>query len=199
MSKWSEAQKWEQDWHGLSLNTFGEEEKQLLYADRMGLQTFHNGKSPYNFDLGGVSVVDVGGGPASLLLKCTNYEYGVVIDPMHMPRWVLARYEQAPDLCYWKMCGEELFSLHDDYWTEAWIYNCLQHTENPQLVIAGAQRVADIVRVFEWIDVPTSVGHIHTLTENKLNEWLGGEGKVEQFTGQAGCKGRGYYGVFPTS
>jgi len=71
-SVWQQAQEWEFGWWGNCVNTYGEETKQLLYAARMGLTAFHDGKSPFNFDLGGASVLDIGGGPSSLLLKCTN-------------------------------------------------------------------------------------------------------------------------------
>ena len=91
---WRRAQAWERDWWGDCLNTYSEEEKQLVYANRMGLVAFHDGKSPYNFDLGGMSVLDIGGGPCSLLLKCVNFR-GKVIDPLCFPDWVLARYELA--------------------------------------------------------------------------------------------------------
>ena len=218
MSKWTEAQEWEQDWWGTCCNVLGEEMKQLLYANRMGLDVFkfHDGKSPYNFDLGGISVVDIGGGPCSLLLKCVNFSRAKVIDPLEFPAWVLARYEAA-GIEFERMRGEGLDVFGsgaisrlaswdaERHWTApdvggkfdlALIYNVLQHVEHPQLVIEGARAKADLIRIFEWISTPVNVGHLHTLTEGKLNEWLGGEGKVETLTGQAYCWGRCYYGVF---
>jgi len=32
---WQKAQRWEKDWWGNCTNTFGEETKQLLYANRI--------------------------------------------------------------------------------------------------------------------------------------------------------------------
>ncbi|MHC4464472.1 MAG: hypothetical protein ACYS30_24030, partial [Planctomycetota bacterium] len=58
---WSEVQEWETSWWGKCINTYGEETKQLLYADRMGLQMFHDGKSPFNIDVKGANVLDIGG------------------------------------------------------------------------------------------------------------------------------------------
>ena len=81
---------------------------------------------------------------------------------------------------------------------EAWIYNVLQHTENPKKVIENAQRVANTIRIFEWVNTGINIGHIHNLTESKLNEWLGGYGKVETFNGQWNCYGKAYYGIFPS-
>lgn len=196
MNTWQKAQKWEQDWWGACVNTYGEEEKQLLYADRMGLKAFHDGKSPYNFDMGGKSVLDIGGGPCSLLLKCVNVVADVV-DPLFdaFPRWVIARYNFYTIQMH-TTDGERIVGWGN--YDEAWIYNILQHTQDPALVIHNARRAAKLIRLFEWIDTPTNEGHPHTLTELQLNEWLGGEGKVEILNGQANCHGKCYYGVFPT-
>ena len=193
---WSRAQEWERKWHGTCQNTFGEEYKQLLYADRMGLEFFHDGKSPYNIDLGGKSVLDIGGGPCSLLLKCVNVK-GYITDPVlaMVPVWVEKRYEEVGiDTDY--TSGED-FLPHDSLFDECWIYNVLQHTKDPARVISSARRAAKLIRLFEWIDTPTNVGHLHTLTEAKLNEWLGGEGKVEMVN-QNNCRGKAYYGIFTT-
>lgn len=194
MTNWKKAQSWEKDWWNLCLNTFGEEEKQLLYASRMGLTRFHDGKSPYNFDLGGISVIDIGGGPCSLLLKCVNFREAAVIDPLPIPKWVIARYEAAGIACL-PISGEGITGIAVD---ECWIYNTLQHVKIPQHVIIAAQKAAKLIRLFEWIDTPMNEGHPHSLSEGQLNEWLGGEGKVEQLTGQANCWGTCYYGIFPT-
>ena len=187
---WQQAQKWELGWWGDCVNTYGEETKQLLYAARMGLTTFHNGKSPFNFDLGGVSVLDIGGGPSSLLLKCTNVK-GKVIDPLRLPMWVLARYDSA-GIDFERRRGEDLAEYG---WGECWIYNVLQHAQDPALIIRNARKAARLIRLFEWIDMPINAGHPHILTETQLNEWLGGDGKVERLA-ECECYGLAYYGVF---
>ncbi len=193
MTYWQEAQAWETSWWGDCSNTYGEEEKQLVYADRLGLKMHHNGKSPYNIDLEGQSVVDIGGGPASLLLKTVNAGGRLVVDPLTMPDWVFARYAAA-DIQVLSQGGEGFVSVVS--FDEAWIYNCLQHTDDPRTVVRNALANAGIVRVFEWIDTVQNVGHPHILTAAKLDKWLGGEGRIEELTGQAGCFGKCYYGVF---
>ena len=188
-------EQWEKDWWGNCCNTYGEEEKQLVYARKMGLSFFHNLKSPYNIDMKGASVLDIGGGCCSLLLKCVNVE-GRVLDPTIFPDWVYKRYAEA-GIFYTQEYGEDLADM-EDRWDECWIYNVLQHTEDPQKVVANAKRAGKLIRIFEWIDTPTNIGHPHTLTEEKLNQWLGGEGKVEDLK-EGGCYGRAYYGIFPTN
>lgn len=189
---WQAAQDWEQHWWGNCVNTFGEEYKQLLYADKMGLQTFHNGKSPFNFDLSGKSVLDIGGGPASLLLKCVDVK-GKVVDPLEFPAWVPLRY-QAAGIEFERVRGED---IDEAGWDECWIYNVLQHVQNPAKIITNAQRAGRLIRIFEWIDMAMSSTHPQELTEKKLNLWLCGEGKVELIN-QNECVGKAYYGIFPS-
>lgn len=193
-SNWNDAQEWERQWWGSCQNTYGEEQKQLLYANRMGLRPHHDGRSPYNFDLNGRSVLDIGGGPVSLLLKCTNVKQAMVADPCDYPQWAKLRYNEAKIL-YRRISGEEIdFTNYD----EVWLYNVLQHTQDPEKIIRNAQRAGRIIRIFEWIETRINEGHPHSFTEQQLNEWLGGEGKVETLNGQANCWGKCYYGIFPT-
>lgn len=197
-TNWLEDQIWESSWWGSCVNTLGEEIKQLAYAKRMGLVSFHNGKSPFNFDLGGASVIDIGGGPCSLLLKCVNRGRSYVVDPCEYPKWVRDRYDAAgvsvlPIQGEW--IGEEATILQLHPFDEAWIYNVLQHVEDPGKVIANARRTGKIVRLFEWVDTGTAPGHPNNLTEAWLNEQLGGEGKVEEINDHTAV-GKCYFGVF---
>jgi len=192
MSKWKRAQNFEKNWWGDCINTYGEEEKQIVYAQKMGLKFFHNGKSPYNIDLTGKSVIDIGGGPASLLLKSIRDKSCTVVDPCEYPDWVKKRYEEAR-IVHFQEKGENIsLIVHYD---EAWIYNCLQHTDNPAIICENALKVAKIVRIFEWVDTGVHEGHPHNLTKQKLDFWLGGEGKVEMLNHYT-LKGNSYYGIF---
>lgn len=193
-SRWDKAQKWEKDWWGNCINTYGEETKQFLYAEKMGLQTFHDGKSPFNFNLEGKSVLDIGGGPSSLLLKCMNFS-GAVIDPCEFPQWVYDRYKLAGIDCY-QFKAEDITKRFPKF-DESWIYNCAQHTDRPDKVIRNAKKISKLIRIFEWLETKKNIGHPHILEKDKLNIWLGGEGKVE-FVNSHTAVGKAYYGIFPT-
>ena len=197
--EWKQAQVFEKGWHErVSTNTFHEEEKQMVYAKRMGLEFCEDAYTPYNLQASG-RILDIGGGETSLLLKIPGQVDGMVVDPCTYPEWAMDRYEgKGITFINWKaedIPGDpetpDIFGKFD----ECWIYNCLQHTEKPELIIKRARERAKIIRIFEWIDTPTNEGHIHTLTEAKLNEWLGGVGKVEELA-EHGCFGRCYYGIF---
>jgi hypothetical protein len=195
---WTDDQNFEREWHGNCVNSYGEETKQFVYAKKMGLKLTQNDKTPYNIDLKGASVLDIGGGPYSLLLKCTNYADAVVVDPCRYPEWVYARYKSA-EIATHVLSGEtidRLFDIDSFIFDECWIYNVLQHVKDPQKIIQNALQYGKIVRIFEWIENGISPGHPWNLKEAELNAWLGGYGKVENIN-ENGCRGLCYYGIFP--
>jgi 2-polyprenyl-3-methyl-5-hydroxy-6-metoxy-1,4-benzoquinol methylase len=186
----NEHQIWERDWWGTCQNTFNEERKQLIYAELMGLSFEPCPKTPYNINMRGQSVLDIGAGPCSMLLKCINVK-GVVADPLKYPDWVYKRYKSA-DIEYWVVRGEDIKVAEFD---EVWIYNVLQHVDDPELIIKNALASCKLLRLFEWINTPPTDGHPHTLTENNLNTWLGGEGKTTLLKDR-GLNGMSYHGIF---
>lgn len=191
---WAEDNEWERQWWASACNTFGEEYKALAYAKRMGLRMFHDGKSPFNFDLGGASVLDIGGGPCSLLLKCVNVMRPTVVDPCAYPDWVLARYAAA-GITYLPVKGEECANVLAPDFDCVFLYNVLEHVDDPGKILAAARYLGKAVRIFEWIDTGTSPGHPHNLTEDWLNEQLSGYGKVEEISENTAI-GKCYFGVF---
>lgn len=192
---WHDHQDFEADWWGNCVNTFGEEAKQLTYAQRMGLtQANVDGHWPV-YDMGGQSVLDLGGGPASILLKCTNLARAWVVDPCAYPEWVEHRYAVA-GVQYERSPAEDLVIPNEPF-DECWIYNVLQHVQDPQKIIANARASAKLVRIFEWIDLPPHLGHPHELKAFALSQWLGGYGTVEEMN-ENGCVGRAFYGAFPS-
>ena len=193
MTNWKQAQKWEGSWWDTCQNTYNEEQKQLIYAEKMGLVRVPDKKTPYRFDLKGISVLDIGGGPVSLLLKCVNVR-GKVVDSLEYPDWVAERYKTA-GIEYERIKGED---LNETGFDEIWIYNVLEHTENPEKIIQNAKKAGKLIRIFEWVDTNLTDGHIHTFNKQQLDEWLGGRGKVENFS-RGGAYGQGYYGIFPTN
>jgi len=192
--EWDEHQILEESFWGSCANTLGEEIKQLLYAEKMGFKLFHDGNSPYNFDGKNLSYLDIGGGPVSILLKFKNIRYGTVVDPCNYPEWIGQRYTSAK-IEYIKLPGEEINKLSKQY-DIIFIYNCLQHTENPQLIIDNAKKLltsSGKLKMFEWIDIPPHPGHPVELTEETLNNWTGKLGKTELLSGQNECFGKCWF------
>lgn len=178
---WAKENEWERNWWCNCANTYAEETKQFVYMNRMGVT---------DVDLKGKSVIDIGGGPVSFLLKCQNVK-GYVVDPCFYPSWVWQRYEAA-GIKYLQSKGEDFCGIVAD---EVWIYNCLQHTESPRQVIENVRKHGKLIRIFEWVYTSVEPGHPHSLNQEDLDSWLGGRGSVEEIN-QDGCVGICYYGVF---
>ena len=182
--EWEVAQRWEQSWWERNTaeftNTLGEEMKQLGYAEVMGLDI---DKTDGRWIEGGnKSILDIGGGPTSLLLKVRGAKRRVVIDSMKLPDWVIQRYKGAGiDYCNMMAEDAEPDNWDKGFFDEVWFYNLLQHTDNPEKIVKNALSLAKRIRVFEWINTIKNIGHPHILTVTKLNEWFGAEGTVGEF------------------
>ncbi len=138
---WQKAQEWENNWWGSCANTYWEETKQLVYARKMGLTQFVS-EGKIWFDLEKKSILDIGGGPVSLLLKGKNPGNCWVVDPCGYPDWVKKRYETA-NVAYHKIKGEDLSDISFTFvFDEVWIYNVLQHTDDPSKIIANARKIS---------------------------------------------------------
>jgi hypothetical protein len=176
----------EKNYWGDCCNTFDEEQKHYVYANLMQIPRVH-----YSFDAQSRTVLDIGGGPCSMLLKTFNLQKGKVVDPIPYPSWTVQRYN-TKNIEVLVDFGENIEELN---WGEVWIYNCLQHTIDPQKIIDNAKKAAKILRIFEWIDIPSHEGHPHELTEKNLNHWIGQKGNTIQLA-ENGCYGKAYYGCF---
>lgn len=181
--------EFEKSFWGDCCNTFGEDQKHYIYGNLMGLtgQYFH-------YDVQGKRILDIGGGPTSMLLKTINLKEGKVCDPIDYPQWTKDRYK-SKNISVQVVGGED---VDENGWDEVWIYNCLQHVENPQKIIDNAKKSAKILRIFEWINIPAHEGHPHMLTKQNLEEWIGQTGNTTTLNGENGCYGECFYGTFVT-
>jgi hypothetical protein len=177
--------KFESNFWGDCCNTFDEDQKHYVYAKYMKLD-----RRGYSFDLHGKSVVDIGGGPTSILLKSFNFSRAHVVDPIQYPDWTLQRYK-AKGVEVSVMRGEDWFLPGFD---ECWIYNCLQHTEDPKLIIQNGIKSSKVFRIFEWIDIPPHEGHPQMLTKDFLDECIGSNGTTVTLS-EAGCFGTAYINI----
>jgi hypothetical protein len=174
---WREAQRWESQWWEIEAssctNTFYEEEKQHdVCAPRMGIVFDPWGR----IDLHGKNILDVGGGPVSMLLKCVNAGRRKIVDPLEQPAWIIGRYD-AVGIEFETGTGEE---MEESGWDEVWLYNVLQHVKDPDLVLRKCLSAGRVLRLFEWIDTEITDGHIHALTTDFFRSVLGnvGESKI---------------------
>lgn len=178
---WEKTQKHELAfWSQYNLNcshTFVEDRKQLeVYAVRMKLTTLRPGS--YILNMEGKSVVDIGSGPSSLLLKSVNFSHAYAVDPLmdQFPSWVKLRYLDRKIIPVTAK-GEDVEIEKVDM---AIIYNCLQHVQSPEKVIQNVKKLAKETKIFEWVDIPKDDKHIHILKADLLDKWLGKKGVTEK-------------------
>jgi hypothetical protein len=196
MNKWMIAQKEESGFWGNCANTLNEELKQLVYAKYMGLSFTHDGNTPYNLDIGNKSIIDIGGGPVSLLLKTKpNKKERIVVDPCKFPEWVSDRYLSA-DISFFDGIKKVYKGLPKKKVDEVWIYNVLSHTEDPEEILNWAKHVSKKIRIFEWLNDRQNDLHIQSITQADLQFWLGKVGRVVRLNGENECYGTAFYGDF---
>lgn len=183
----------------------GEQLKQLTYAKYLGLDFVHDGNSPYVIDKTGLKIVDIGGGPVSLLLK-TIAKQRIVVDPCDFSDWVDNRYE-ANSIYRIQIEGEyflkDIINLGlENRVDEIWMYNVLQHTEDPKKIfdnIYKSLRKSGTFRFFDWVDTPTNTAHPISLTYNELSAWLAesyDQPLIQTNINENGANGTIAYGVF---
>jgi hypothetical protein len=192
---WEMHQEWERKWWDTCSNTFGEKFKQLIYFAKMGLfyEMDPNGNSLW-LQVKNLSICDIGGGPDSALLQTRTIK-GTVIDPCDYPQWTKDRYASA-GINLIQISGEDINTSDPNMrFDECWIYNCLQHTKDPDKIAKNALAISRLVRVFEPINYPPTPGHPHMLTKEWLDRIFEGNGTEEEIN-QNGFMGNGWYGCF---
>lgn len=183
---------------GNCTNTYNEERKQFVYAEHMGIELIRDvDGAPVALKRPANRILDIGGGPVSMLLKCDGLGYGAVVNPIDYPGWTKTRYFAAGIQPYVAR-GEDIHELELGLFDEVWIYNCLQHVDNPSAILKNAMAHAPTVRLFEWIDIPAHAGHPHMITEKFIDEAFGHRAiiKVMHHHGRSGCYGRAITAVY---
>jgi hypothetical protein len=126
-----------------------------------------------------------------MLLKSKGLGRALVVDPLQYPQWTYARYHEHGVECL-VMRGEDVSLRGFD---ECWIYNCLQHTDDPALIIRNALQAAKVLRIFEWVDIEPHDGHPQMITKKMLDEAIGREGKLVHLA-ESGCFGLAYFNIY---
>lgn len=166
-----------------------EEKKQPVYARLMGISLPHNAN--------GKSILDVGGGPISMLLKTKNFSKATVVDPCDYPAKVIERYKNM-NIEFVNDLAENFLS--SEKYDEVWCYNVLQHTMDPNKILENMKNNSKgIIRIFEWVYAPVSVGHPQFITREMIEDVFNKDGWEwesfdEKYINESGCVGWAVFG-----
>jgi glycosyltransferase involved in cell wall biosynthesis/SAM-dependent methyltransferase len=166
---WALDQQWERDWWGLEWAPHWDEEieKQKAYFRLIGF--------PDDGDFGAKTVLDVGCGPVSQLTR-TNHGFSRGVDPLAVSDETLERYRDF-GIEFLNIKAEEM--PVDRTFDEVWMYNCLQHVDDPNEILRrmlACAHTGTTFRIFEWIDLGVCPGHPQNLTETMFWNVFGGDG-----------------------
>lgn len=180
---WKGAQQWEHEWWGLDWNTKWDDEirKQAKYFKLLDF--------PDDYDFGEKTVLDIGCGPISMLQR-SLHGFSRGVDPLPVSEETVRRYADAhidflnikaeempapgyapiPTTAGSSLAGTSLEPLTFD---EIWMYNCLQHVDDPHEILRrliACAHPGTVVRIFEWIDLGICPGHPQNLTEEMFEK-----------------------------
>lgn len=114
------------------------------------------------------SVTDIGCGPNSILTDPkvrSLYDTCIAVDPIIFNKDQEKMYDDLK-IDRVRVLAEEYEGEVTD---EVWMYNCLQHTMNPDAVLdTVAKHARRVIRLCEWVDVPTDHLHLHTITAHRI-------------------------------
>ncbi len=177
---WQSAQEHEAGYWGTCNGAVAWEEfvKHEMVARELGLFSDY-GTPDMELNMQGKTVLDIGGGPVSITLRCFNADRLTVADPCHWPPVVMRRYA-LHGIQFLRVAGEDLddkFLSDDTVFDEVWMYNLLQHVQDPAKIVENAvKRVSPTgcLRIFDWCYIPADKCHPHVLTPEAILNWLSG-------------------------
>ena len=172
--------------YGDCTNTFSEDQKHFVMARLMGLAVRND-----SINISNVSILDIGGGPNSMLLKCHHLKASKVVEPINWPCWIEDRYASKSI----ELLQEKAEYIDEEGYDEVWITDVLSFVNDPQRVINNAIKAAPRIRIFEWINEEKSDVRPNVITKEIMDNWLGMKGKTVELS-QRGCYGKAYFGVF---
>lgn len=146
---------------------------QPQYMDSLFINSDYFDSRDLSLNFRGLKVLDVGGGPSSILLRSNKnhselhdgFSEGVVIDPVKISEHQKLRYEYFGVRFIQDMAENITKYYSENYFDECFIYNCLQHVEDPIRILDGITKVSKKIRIAEPIHIPTDKCHLHTFTE----------------------------------
>lgn len=162
MDRWREAQTAERTFHTMNFIE-GQAHYKSVYEKYFKLLKL-------GFDLGGLSVTEIGCADFPALVLCKNYDPSFIIEPM--PSSILrAQIDDDPHIL---LFNEPLEKIKINFRTdEVWLFNVMQHIIDPDTFVNQCKNIGGRIRFFEPINYPTAVHHPHAFTLSDFKGWFG--------------------------
>lgn len=121
-----------------------------------------------DFNLNGKSVIEIGPANFPALRYCPNIGKSYIIEPT-----VTAHLKQCVEGLGIEIFGKPAEDIDFPKVDEVWLFNILQHTINPSLIIKKAKKAAKIIRFFEPIEAGIDECHLHEFTLDYFKKHFG--------------------------
>lgn len=179
--QWKIANNAESDYWEIftcELETFKYQEQ---YIDAMGIRNDYFHPPDNSLNMSGLNVIDVGGGPSSILLRTNHLRgnqhsglaNGVVIDPLVITEHQKLRYEYyGIELIQDQAENIDKYYSEKGYFDECFIYNCLQHVLDPIQILDKATYISKRIRIAEPLNIPTDHMHLHMFTKDYFDNYF---------------------------
>lgn len=170
---------YKKNWQKLSNSTLNNQYDYEL-NHHINIENFAQDRAAHSFmkreleivpDQKGKRILDVGGGPQSMLLDCFDFEYGEVVDPINYPQHIkkLSSLYPACNITFTHSSIEDY--ENKEVFDEVWCYNVLPHAKDKYLFfnsILRCVRDGGILRIMEpWN--PGYEGHPLKVDGNTFN------------------------------
>lgn len=118
-------------------------------------------------DQGGKSIAEIGCGPYPCVSFCSN-AMPILYDPLRFEP--LAELARAGNAVWFEQPYEDATAPRV---SETWLFNCLQHVRDPELVVSKAKESSIVVRFFEPIGERITEYHPHAFIMDDFVRWFG--------------------------
>ena len=126
-----------------------------------------------NLDLNNKTILEIGPARVSALLYCNNYGPSFIVEP--------TKYDDTEHL-YINKDITFIRDLYEDCESpivdEIWLFNVLQHIQDPDLFIDKCKKSAKTIKFFEPINTPIETHHPHSFTFDDYVKYFGNSVKL---------------------
>jgi hypothetical protein len=126
-----------------------------------------------NLNLNNKTILEIGPARVSSLLYCNNYGPSFIVEP--------TKYDDTEHL----YIDKEITFIRDLYENcespivdEIWLFNVLQHIQDPDLFIDKCKKSAKTIKFFEPINTPIETHHPHSFTFDDYVKYFGDSVKL---------------------